>query len=114
MQKPRNTTTGLTYARLALTSMLLLTFVVTASAGDADKKKTTDGKNHHTAENPGLLVLSHGAPGQEWNKPVLDLVEKVRQENKAGKPFHAIEAAFLEFARPDASEAVEKIGRAHV
>ncbi len=74
-------------------------------AGKIVSETTNSGK-------PGLLVLSHGAPQAEWNEPVLDFVDQVREMNEEEKVFHEVEGAFLEFAQPDAAAGVAALEKA--
>lgn len=56
-----------------------------------------------------LLLLSHGSPSGRWSAPVEALLERVRGRNRAAGTFLAVENAYLEFARPDARDGVEKL-----
>jgi sirohydrochlorin ferrochelatase len=81
--------------------LLLATTLCLAQNAFSDEQKSV--------QRPGLLVLSHGSPGTQWNEPVNELLEQVRRLNAERKIFHAIEGAFLEFAQPDAAAGVEKL-----
>lgn len=71
--------------------------------------QNSEGNEADICKQPGLLILSHGAPSPQWNEPVNRLVERVRKQNEDKKSFHAIECAFLEFTQPDAAAGIEKL-----
>ena len=57
----------------------------------------------------GLLLIAHGAPMPQWNKPVLDFGNQVAEDAlKTGK-FHAVRTAMLEFTQPDVPSMVEEL-----
>jgi hypothetical protein len=61
------------------------------------------------ASKPGLLVLAHGSPAPSWNKTVTELTKKLDALNAETKTFHAITAAMMEFAQPDAAAGIETL-----
>jgi hypothetical protein len=85
----------------ALSGFAVLLFVCSAFS---EEPKASYEEGH-----PGLLIISHGSPSAQWNNPVSDLVEHVRKLNADEGKFHAVEAAFLEFAQPDAASGIEKL-----
>lgn len=63
-------------------------------------------------DRPGLLILAHGSPRAAWNESVKQLTEKVTALNETKKTFHAVTAAFLEFAKPDAAAGAATLEKA--
>ena len=61
------------------------------------------------SQKPGLLILAHGAPAAAWNNAVTEAAKKVETLNAEKKVFHAVTAAFMEFAQPDAATGVETL-----
>ena len=55
---------------------------------------------------PGLLLIAHGSPSAEWNRPVLEFGRRVSEEVKKGGRFKAVRTALLESAQPDVPAAV--------
>lgn len=58
---------------------------------------------------PGLLLVAHGSPSPDWNKPILELGDKVREKAMAQGDFRAVRTGFLEFAKPDIPGAVAEL-----
>ncbi|MGD8453342.1 MAG: CbiX/SirB N-terminal domain-containing protein [Phycisphaerae bacterium] len=58
---------------------------------------------------PGLLLVAHGAPWAEWNKPLLDLEQQVRQELGTDGPFQAMKLVFMEFTEPTVLDGVQAL-----
>jgi len=58
---------------------------------------------------PGLLLVAHGSPSPEWNKPVLDLGTRVAEEVQKRGGFKAVRTALLESAKPDIPTAVAEL-----
>lgn len=58
---------------------------------------------------PGLLLIAHGAPRQEWNAPVLEFGRKVADEARKLGRFKAVRTAMLEAAQPDVPTAVAQL-----
>jgi hypothetical protein len=61
------------------------------------------------SQKPGLVILAHGAPAASWNNAVTEAAKKVETLNAEKKVFHAVTAAFMEFAQPDAAAGVETL-----
>jgi len=93
--------------------LIIVLFIVVLTgrgqAQDLNGQEPSRSAHPDKSEKPGLLVLSHGAPMPQWNGPVQELVNRVRELNKKEKTFHAVEDAFLEFAQPDAAAGVKKL-----
>ena len=58
----------------------------------------------------GLLVIGHGSRRAEANATMLALARALAAD--AGRPWQAVEAAFLEIVRPDIGEAYDALVRA--
>lgn len=58
---------------------------------------------------PGLLLIAHGSPSADWNKPVLDFGRRVAEEVKKGGRFKAVRTAMLESAPPNIPTAVAEL-----
>ncbi|MDR1958020.1 MAG: hypothetical protein LBQ54_03085 [Planctomycetaceae bacterium] len=86
--------------------------VSTIANGLADQPNEVSAEeSRSSAGKPGLLILAHGA-GSSWNNPVHQLAEKVTALNETKKTFHAVTAALLEFAQPDAVAGIETLEKA--
>ena len=58
---------------------------------------------------PGLLLVAHGSPSPEWNRPVLDFGRRVAEEVEKSGRFKAVRTAMLEAAQPDIPTAVAEL-----
>jgi len=58
---------------------------------------------------PGLLLIAHGSPSPEWNKPVLDFGARVAEEARKTGRFRAVRTAMLEAVKPDVPSAVAEL-----
>ena len=94
--------------------MVVVMVIVMGGAfyGNAEtEKKSSVAKNLQTK--PGLLIIAHGAPFPEWNKPVLVLEKQVVELLGQDNPFAAVKVAMMEFAKPTIADRVremEKMG----
>lgn len=75
-------------------------------------KSDVEPRLSHRYSAPGLLILTHGSPSQNWKKSVSELTEKVRKANQEKKIFHAIAEAHLEFCQPDAAAGIAALEKA--
>ncbi len=58
---------------------------------------------------PGLLLIAHGSPSPEWNRPVLQFGERVAETlTKQGK-YKAVRTALLESSQPDVPTAIAEL-----
>lgn len=59
----------------------------------------------------GLLIIAHGAPMQQWNKPVLELENSVRllMEKQQNDPFVSVHVALMEFNEPSINTVVKEM-----
>jgi len=64
-------------------------------------------------EKLGLVIIAHGAPIPQWNKPVLDLEKEVKSiiSEKDDDPFTAIRVAFMEFNKPSINTVIKDFER---
>jgi len=60
----------------------------------------------------GLLIIAHGAPWPVWNKPVLELEQKVITALGGDNPFRMVKVCFMEFARPSVADGVAALEKA--
>ena len=58
---------------------------------------------------PGLLLIAHGSPRPQWNKPVLEFGRAVADEVKKSGRFKAVRTAMLEAAKPDIPTAIAEL-----
>jgi hypothetical protein len=58
----------------------------------------------------GLLLVAHGSPSPEWNKPVLDFGRKIGDDIQKDKRFRAVRTALLESAGPDNPGCDRRVG----
>jgi len=58
---------------------------------------------------PGLLLIAHGSPRPEWNKPVLDFGARLAEEARKTGRFRAVRTAMLEAVKPDVPSAVAEL-----
>ncbi|MDR0521292.1 MAG: hypothetical protein LBH00_05510 [Planctomycetaceae bacterium] len=61
---------------------------------------------------PGLLILTHGAPSPKWAASIKTFAEKTAALNETKKTFHAVTAANMEFAKPDAADGIKLLEEA--
>jgi len=59
-------------------------------------------------EKRGLLIIAHGSPAQQWNKPVLDLENQVKEMLKVKKvtDIDEVRVALMEFTEPSIATVV--------
>ncbi|HOO73466.1 MAG TPA: CbiX/SirB N-terminal domain-containing protein [Spirochaetota bacterium] len=60
----------------------------------------------------GLLIIAHGAPWEQWNKPVLDLEKEVAQTLGKEGPYKKIKVALMEFSQPSVADGVKELEEA--
>jgi sirohydrochlorin ferrochelatase len=58
---------------------------------------------------PGLLLIAHGAPNPQWNKPVLEFGQNVAKKVLKDGKYKAVRTALMEFAQPDIPTAVAEL-----
>ena len=93
-------------------ALLVLAFINSSQCDIIKETKSIVSISEDGSKRPGLIILSHGAPMSRWNGPVESFVDRVRELNAKEKAFHAVEGAFLEFTRPDASSGIETLEEA--
>ncbi len=67
------------------------------------------GARSQAIADPGLLLIAHGSPNAEWNKPLLDFGRRAAEEAGKGGRFKAVRTAMLEAAKPDVPTAVAEL-----
>jgi protoheme ferro-lyase len=90
-------------------ALFVLVFIKSGQCDTINETKSIVSISEDESKKPGLLILSHGAPMPQWNGPVEAFVDRVQELNATEKIFHAIEGAFLEFTRPDASAGIKTL-----
>ena len=70
----------------------------------------------YAQEKLGLLVIAHGSPGSQWNKPVLELETEVKNifSERDVSPFREIRVALMEFSEPSVSTAIKDLEDADI
>lgn len=61
---------------------------------------------------PGLIIIAHGAPWPQWNKPVLGLEQAVISELGDDNPFGKIKVVLMEFAKPSVADGIKELEEA--
>ncbi len=62
--------------------------------------------------NPGLLIIAHGSPMPEWNKPVLALEGQVIKALGKDNPFKKVKVCMMEFVSPTVADGVAEMEKA--
>jgi sirohydrochlorin ferrochelatase len=73
--------------------------------GQSEQTGSSSGK-------PGLLIIAHGSPSPQWNKPVLALEEKVCKILKPDNPFAKVKVVFMEFTEPNVADGIKELEKA--
>jgi len=62
-------------------------------------------------EKLGLLIIAHGSPMPQWNKPVLELEAEVREifSEREADPFSEVRIAFMEFSEPSVGAVIKDL-----
>ena len=65
--------------------------------------------NSFAQEKFGLLIIAHGSPAKQWNQPVLDIENKVKELliTKNITDFDEVRVALMEFTEPSIATAVK-------
>lgn len=90
---------------IATALLLILTAGQPLFAADSDSAQTKPlviGK-------PGLLIIAHGAPWPQWNKPVLDLEQVVARNLGDTSPYQKVKVVLMEFASPSVADGVKDL-----
>lgn len=63
----------------------------------------------YAQEKLGLVIIAHGSPMPQWNTPVLDLEEEVKNimSQKGNNQFSAIRVALMEFNEPSINTVIK-------
>jgi len=63
----------------------------------------------YAQEELGLLIIAHGSPMPQWNKPVLELEEEVTKlfSERGSNPFNKIRIALMEFNEPSVNTVIK-------
>ena len=63
----------------------------------------------YAQEELGLLIIAHGSPMPQWNKPVLELEEEVTKlfSERGSNPFNKIRVALMEFNEPSVNTVIK-------
>jgi cobalamin biosynthesis Co2+ chelatase CbiK len=62
-------------------------------------------------EKKGLLIIAHGSPSKQWNQPVLDLENEVKEylKTKQITDFAEVRTALMEFTEPSIATVVKEM-----
>jgi len=63
----------------------------------------------NTVAAPGVLLVAHGSPNPEWNRPVLDFGKRVEEAILIKGGFKTVRTALLEAAEPSIPTAVAEL-----
>lgn len=65
--------------------------------------------NTFAQEKPGLMIIAHGSPAKQWNQPVLDLENQVKQlfDKKEITKFDEVRVALMEFTEPSIASVIK-------
>ena len=74
--------------------------------------KADDGSAGKNEVGAGLLIIAHGAPFPEWNKPVLDLEKQVIDLLGDENPFAQVKVVMMEFTKPTIADGVHEMEKA--
>lgn len=67
--------------------------------------------NTFAQEKLGLMIIAHGSPAEQWNQPVLDLENQVKQlcDKKEITKFEEVRVALMEFTEPSIATVVKDL-----
>ncbi len=91
------------------TKVLSVVMIVMILLGGFSVNKVYAGK---VKGDPGLLIIAHGAPMPEWNKPVLALEDQVIKALGKNNPFKKVKVCMMEFASPTVADGVAEMEKA--
>ncbi|MCD4746731.1 MAG: CbiX/SirB N-terminal domain-containing protein [Bacteroidales bacterium] len=65
--------------------------------------------NTFAQEKLGLMIIAHGSPAKQWNQPVLDLENQVKQlfDEKKITKFDEVRVALMEFTEPSIASVIK-------
>jgi len=65
--------------------------------------------NSFAQEKLGLLIIAHGSPAKQWNQPVLDIENQVKEllRTKNVTDFDEVQIALMEFTEPSIATVVK-------
>ena len=65
--------------------------------------------NIFAQEKLGLMIIAHGSPAKQWNQPVLDLENQVKQlfDKKKLTKFDEVRVALMEFTEPSIASVIK-------
>jgi hypothetical protein len=64
------------------------------------------------AEDLGLLLVAHGSPSPDWNRPVIELAQRVERQVGQKHGYRAVKVAMLESAKPDIAASLRELEEA--
>ncbi len=72
-----------------------------------------DSKNtNRPISKPGLLVIAHGSPSPQWNKPVIAQEQKVMDILGPDNPYAKVKVVFMEFGEPNVADGIAEMEQA--
>jgi sirohydrochlorin ferrochelatase len=95
--------TGQTAPLQTVTSVLAILLITAGCAIGVDKNSgDSTGK-------PGLLIIAHGSPSPQWNKPVIAQEQKVMDIFGTNNPYAKVKVVFMEFAEPNVADGIAQM-----
>ncbi|GEM_PF-1217871 len=82
------------------------------SLGLISVSRTSQAAEHHDAEKLGFLIIGHGSPSDQWNRPFLDFGERVGKLATTEKGFAASRTVLMEFGSPNISDGLHELEEA--
>ncbi len=90
----------------ALASLMLIAVGVGAGFCQAADAPVADA--NPPGPQAGLLIVAHGSPSGEWNKPVADLEQAVKKGLGPDSGFSVVRVVFMEFSQPSVADGVKE------
>ena len=94
--------------KVVMVAVVMMIFIGGVSYGNAEAEKQCPAAGNIQAK-PGLLIIAHGAPFPEWNKPVLDLEKQVSDILDDENLFAKIKVVMMEFTEPTIADGVREM-----
>lgn len=97
---------GQTASLRTVTSVLVILLITAGCAIGVDKN------SGETTGKPGLLIIAHGSPSPQWNKPVIAQEQKVMDILGTNNPYAKVKVVFMEFAEPNVADGIAQMEQA--
>ena len=95
--------------KASLRAVLIVSVILLVIAGlvRGDSKNT-----NRSIGKPGLLIIAHGSPSPQWNKPVITQEQKVMDILGRDNPYLKVMVVFMEFAEPNVADGIAELQQA--